>query len=89
MKRPKWQHQDGEDEHYEIEVRPDCILAIHREYGGTWQALLFDSGSEETPFLAFPIKAVSVRGAQREAIRRTVAGLFKLVEALSRVKIAA
>lgn len=90
MKRAAWRNLEGSDEQYEIELRPDFILAIHREDGSPhWQAMLFESGSEETPFLTFSLRAVSVRGAQREAIKRTVASLFKLVEALSRVKVAA
>lgn len=89
MKTPRWRCCEGVDEQYEIEVCSDCMLVIHREGGGCWQAMLFNWGSEESPFLAFQIKASTVRGAQREAIRRTVVGLSKLVEAMSRVSIAA
>lgn len=90
MKRPEWIALEGVDEQHEIEIAPGIALAIHRELGSeTWQAILFELGAEENPVMVVPLRSRKVQAAKREAVTKVAKGLYKLVEALGRVKVAA
>lgn len=87
---PAWRDLSGTDDHHELALAPDTILSIHRVSGESlWQASLFDSGSEESPFLLIALRSVALPAAKREAVRRAASMMSKLLEALSRAKVAA
>jgi len=90
MKRPDWTELSGVDEHHEIEITPGAVLAIHRElHALEWQALLFEAGAEESPVMVVPLRSRRLSAVKREAVTKVAKVLYKLVEALGRVKVAA
>lgn len=88
MKRPKWEHVDGVDEHHEIEILPDTFLAVHRVEGAPWSAMLFETGAEDVPFRVMALRSKSTAAAKREALRRVVSELSKIVHVLESVRAA-
>lgn len=88
---PVWKNLSGLDDHHEIEIAEGVVLAIHRVSGGlTWQAMIFDQRTgEESPFLIFSLKSQEEGSAKREATRRTIDGLKRLVDAIQMIEVAA